>query len=110
MEVTFSDKEVSAVEAALLEYQFSTEPGGVNHGDEDAEARYEELSAFAALLRPDGATITVSDHELDVLQHAVWELGFSIEDGGPYQGNKDVEAQVELLERLIGRAKATSSP
>lgn len=104
MKATFSEADRNALEAARAEYGFSTEPGGANAGDEDAEESYRTLSALSARIRV-GEELELSQAEVEAIRHASWELGFSVEPGGAKEGSELAETQVRLLDELIHRAE-----
>jgi hypothetical protein len=102
MKIAIGQPEIEALDAALAEYGFSTEPGGANHGDEE---RYETLAALVARAKA-GDKITIAfPAEVQALRHASWELGYSTETGGANEGSEAVEAQVWLIEELIAAAE-----
>lgn len=41
-----TNEEIDAVEAGMIELGFSTEEGGANEGDEQAQQRYQVLAAL----------------------------------------------------------------
>lgn len=104
MKIAIGQPEIEALEAGLSEYGFSTEPGGANHGDDQAEESYRLLSALTARAKA-GETLDLTQAELEAIRYASWELGFSTEPGGANEGSETVEAQVWLLGEMISAAE-----
>lgn len=100
MRVKLSEQEWGAVEAALVEYGFSTENGGANEGDAQAEARWRLI---ASLVNNVSREAEIGEDELEALRALAQEFAFSTEDGGANEGDTQAAAQLSVLESLIGR-------